>query len=139
MKLLILGMALSGCCSDAFCRDHVEVLVRSTSGPPQPGHWTFTLGDGSRSWTIDCEMAGRATCGDTGPHPANQGAPMVFVFADHWSVEVASAPAQLDVSVARDGANLATGSFHPSYAVHEPNGHICGPTCRTASVELEVP
>jgi hypothetical protein len=42
-------------------------------------------------------------------------------------------PAKVDVTVSRDGRQLASQSFTPSYTTSQPNGPDCEPTCRTAA------
>jgi hypothetical protein len=139
MKTAFFALVLAGCCHDVFCRDTLTVRVSSAS-MLQAGHWSFALDDGSRSWTIECDFNGvTPTCGDTGPAPANQVKPTIRAVGETWSIELAEAPQQLDVTVSRDGTMLSQDSFHPAYQVNQPNGPTCSPTCRSASVDVSIP
>jgi len=46
---------------------------------------------------------------------------------------------KVTLTVSRDGAEVAKGAFTPTFAESEPNGAMCGPTCKNASVSLAVP
>ncbi|MFS8070313.1 MAG: hypothetical protein ACMG6S_28455, partial [Byssovorax sp.] len=52
------------------------------------------------------------------------------------SVLIFGTPTLVQVTVARDGVDLGTNVFLPSYSENEPNGAICGPTCHVATSEL---
>jgi hypothetical protein len=49
---------------------------------------------------------------------------------------LSSTPAHIEVQILRDGALVASGSYSPEWAVVQPNGPECGPTCTQASDRL---
>ncbi|MSP92011.1 MAG: hypothetical protein EXR79_09470 [Myxococcales bacterium] len=51
-------------------------------------------------------------------------------------IHLADTPADVAVTVMRDGAKVAEKTFQPKCQTSQPNGPACGPTCTNASAVL---
>lgn len=134
-------------CTEIGCVDGLQVEL-TKAGPWAPGRYTFTFAlDGAAVTcagslplkpceagpSLTCEPAGRVRIGESGCalEPAAHGFSDILV--------PRSAPARVDLAIARDGAELQRATLTPTYAVVRPNGPRCAPECRSARASVAVP
>lgn len=103
-------------------RYRVDVTADGVSGscevtlPPAPCGTTSTTCTGQRNWGV-----GESGCA----LPSDQHSINRVAFSG-------TTPATVAVVVSRDGRQLASQTFTPTYVTSQPNGPDCEPTCRTA-------
>jgi hypothetical protein len=148
VALLWTGLAApSGCetltkksCNEIGCGFGFAVAFQPTDGIWRPGRYLVDVrADGVSS---SCEVTlPLAPCGTpsstcTGQRSWILGESGCALPASQHSISgisfSSSTPATVEVTVSRDGRQLAGQSFTPSYASSRPNGPDCEPTCRTA-------
>lgn len=143
LTVAFLMVYASGCgCTEVGCSDDVVIDLNKASGVWEPGKYVIAIdGDGRK---LDCTaylpLVTEPTCQD------QFGMNVTFDAEDAGasgsafkSVQVFFAPAKLTLTITRDGIEVAKKTFTPTYADQEPNGALCGPTCKVAQDALAVP
>jgi hypothetical protein len=145
VALLSAGLA-SGCdlqpkaCNEIGCRFGFAVDFQPTDGVWRPGRYLIDVtADGVSS-----------SCESTLPFPPCGELPSTCIGQRSWILGASgcalpasqhsisgisfsnSPPATVEVTVSRDGRQLASQTFTPTYVSSRPNGPDCEPTCRTA-------
>lgn len=133
-------------CTQIGCIDGLRLEIEK-AGAWQPGAYVFAFTvDGAAvrcsgslplkpcdaGPSLVCDVEGRVQIGESGCALAAdaQG------FSD---VQIHGSPAQVEVSLTRDGQELSRAALTPTYAESRPNGPGCEPVCRGASAKLAVP
>lgn len=149
LKILTVAFILletSGCnglgfaCTDVGCNNGLEIAVAKKITPWENGKYTFAVdADGKKATCtvvqpfvaesdIVCSNAELFQADLVGG--ADQGVSALRVFA------VAT---KISITVSRDGTQLATQDYAPTYNDVQPNGPSCDPTCHQATADLAVP
>jgi hypothetical protein len=53
-------------------------------------------------------------------------------------IVVGAGPASVALTISRGGETIAQGSWTPDYQISRPNGPLCEPVCRQATVALQL-
>jgi hypothetical protein len=110
----------------------------------EAGSYTVTMDlDGER---ITCETAlpfascsGGSPCSSSKVILEQSGCALPPSAHEILGLRVTSVARTVSLRIDRDGGEIASESFTPSYARSAPNGEGCGPICEQASATLSIP
>jgi hypothetical protein len=132
-----------GVCTLIGCEDGLTIEFELT----EPGAYTFDLVADGEPITCTgalplppCSSAGGATCSESGVSIGESGCALGS--SSHSLLNLSfsgSTPAKVELTIKRDGAEVAQQSFTPEYKTFTPNGPGCEPTCTNAEVSLALP
>jgi hypothetical protein len=147
----LLALGVGGCegpaCGEASCGDTVDITVKPQAGDWEPGSYSLQVklddneqrtcnfvaprdvpASGSNGIDLGCVEE----TGDTFPVFVAIGSRKV---ENSLSIKVDGAPQMIDLTLTRDGQVVLQNVTQPVYAVSQPNGPECSPTCHQASYE----
>ncbi|MCK6505133.1 hypothetical protein L6R53_17330 [Myxococcota bacterium] len=134
--LILLSTLLLACdeeplaCTQVGCQSELVLVV---VGPDDVSEVSGLVTVGGQGFVVDCE-------GKSDPAVSCEGDRLVLTIAD----ELGGGEVQWSLSSdGRDsggggGGYAGDGTVTPDWAVHQPNGEECPPTCYTAEVEVEL-
>jgi hypothetical protein len=150
LLLLVVGLPLTvGCslpyeCTAIGCVNGLTISFEKASAAWEPGMYSIDIdADGKK---ITCSTKLPLVANDPLPSSCTDASVLLGVSgsalpaAEHALSELhfTSAPANVKVTVTRDGAMVATQDFTPSYQKSQPNGPDCEPTCNSATGTLPI-
>lgn len=133
----------AGGCTQIGCEDGLTIEFSAK----QPGAYTFDIVADGQTITCNatlplppCSSPPTPNCSVAGVSLTESGCALVpsahslegLYFYDMH-------PKSVEVTVLRDGAEVARQTFAPAYKTVAPNGVECGPVCEQATVSLAVP
>ena len=133
--------ALMDACSEAGCSSGVTLSLEAADDVLPAGSYGVALDlDGSSE---DCSFTVSEDPGACAMPPCvtDSTCNAQYLLTEHpQRVELTlGVIVQLGVSVTRDGTEIASQQFAPTYEIVAPNGPGCGPNCAAAAVSLPLP
>jgi len=85
-----------------------------------------------------CDAGPSLQCDGEGVSISESGCALPPEMHGFASIDLRAGPAEVRVTISREGDQVASGRFQPEYAETQPNGPGCPPVCRQASARLNV-
>lgn len=128
-------------CTQIGCQSGLQLEV-APDYPWQAGAYVFEFNlDGVRAVCRGalplppCEQTG-LTCDNAAIMVMQSGCALPPESHGFGTVMIGGAPATVQVTITRNGAQLVNKNFTPEYQDAYPNGQQCGPACRQANAVL---
>lgn len=149
--LFALTLALGGCasvsppahgCTEIGCVNGYHVTLSSASGWKAGKYTIDVVSDGVTTTctaTLPLTSTSTAECTRPGVQLGLSGSMLPPEQQSLSDLTVAASPMAVTITVSRDGAQLVTKDFTPTYTTSQPNGPDCEPTCTSASDTLALP
>ncbi len=156
----------SSACTLIGCYDQATLTLHSPSGAWAPGRYTFIVIAGGQTGTctatapddfpMDGNLLGLTSCSAAAPNfqlqlwaetvvtttdgPNGRVTTLTPIPGDwYFRATIAGTPSNATIMVQRDGTPLLSDRVEFDYDEFSPNGAECGPTCRQATAQVEVP
>lgn len=129
-------------CTLLGCVQGYSLQLEPADGRWAPGHYAFEVTTPAGTTTCEGDLplppCDRQALTCSGPPVAIGVSGCALPPDQHGfaSIDLPEGPAHLEVTIRRDGVQLAHTATDPAYRTVEPNGPGCGPTCRQASGRL---
>lgn len=123
-------------CTLVGCDEQLLALTfKSDQGPLPLGSYAIALALGGSGCTINVDHDGTDK-----EIPAEGCAPgsRVVVSANQFDLALLATPAEVDVTMTRDGQSVADLLLQPTYEEIRPNGPACEPVCKQGTAEVTV-
>ena len=145
------ALALAGCgtvspqpqgCTDIGCENGYHVTFTAASAWKAGKYTLDVVADGTMTTctaTLPLTSTSTADCTRAGVQLGLSGSALPAAQQSLSDVLIAGTPMSVKITVSRDGAQLVTKDFTPTYTTSQPNGPECEPTCSSATDTLALP
>ncbi len=146
-----LALALAGCgvaspqpqaCTGIGCNIGYQITLTSASAWKAGKYTVEVVSDGVTTTctaTLPLTSASTADCTKAGVQIGLSGSMLPPEQQSLSDILLTATPKAVTITLSRDGAQLVTKSFTPTYKTSRPNGPDCEPTCTSASDTLALP
>lgn len=131
-------------CTAMGCIDGLHVDFSPNAGWPS-GHYRFIVEAGGKTTTCEGDLPLRACsegpslrCDGEGVMIGESGCALPPAEHGFSDLELRDGPAEVRLTIERDGARLVTKSMKPAYRTTQPNGPGCEPVCRQAAERIDL-
>lgn len=132
-------------CSLVGCANGANIEFVSRSGEWAPGDYTFIIFGATKVYRCEvtlplppCEQV-VTPCDSPDVMLQVSGCALAPAAQGFGGVYVTPESGSIDVSIRRDGNEIAHSEISPHYVTTQPNGEGCEPICSNASAKMDVP
>ena len=123
-------------CTEIGCSDSITISIESAGDSFVEGEYSIQIsGDGAMLHDCQIRMSNDTDeCAGEQPCAAETDCDAIYS-SSRWTFNIGGSPDKMTVDVYLDASSVLNAEIEPEYALFQPNGPDCEPTCRVAENE----